>query len=144
MGVVGQLLLGSLLTCSLLLLQREALPHLQSLVIVLLKAIVAIASNLVAPAQNGGQQPQQPGAGAPAAAAAGQNGRVNGAGPGQVGNVPNGVNGAAPKGDLASPSDSDVDEARSREIAAKAVTGILIMLLKWLKISRKFIWFYYS
>lgn len=98
---------------------------------------MAIASNLVPPAQNGGQQPQQPGAGA--GAAAGQNnGRVNGAGPGQVGNVTNGVNGAAPKGDLASPSDSDVDEARSREIAAKAVTGILIMLLKWLKISRKF------
>ncbi|KAK4219266.1 hypothetical protein QBC37DRAFT_461792 [Rhypophila decipiens] len=109
---------------------REALPHLQSLVIVLLKAIVAIASNLVTPAQNGAQQQQQQAVpGAPGA----QNVRPNGAGPGQ--GAPNGVNGAGPKGDLMSPSDSDVDEARSREIAAKAVTGILIMLLKWLKIS---------
>jgi hypothetical protein len=31
--------------------------------------------------------------------------------------------------------DADVDELRSREIAAKAVTGTLILLLKWFKLS---------
>ncbi|KAK3685504.1 protein required for hyphal anastomosis [Podospora appendiculata] len=105
----------------------EALPHLQSLVIVLLKAIVAIASNLAAPQANGQQQ----------AGAAGQNnGRSNG-GPGAQGraaDASNGVNGAA-KADVVSPSDNDMDESRSREIAAKAVTGILVLLLKWLKLS---------
>jgi hypothetical protein len=38
------------------------------------------------------------------------------------------------------PSDLSVDEIeamRSREITAKAVSGILIILLKWFKISRK-------
>jgi len=92
------------------------LPHLQSLVIVLLKQIMAIATNLI----NIPPGPPQGGAG--------QNGgRANG-GPGL-----NGLNG---KADPASPSDSDVDEARGREIAAKAVTGILIQLLKWFKLSR--------
>jgi Domain of unknown function (DUF3402) len=93
-----------------------------------LKAIVAIASNLVPqpPAI-----PQHPGA-------AGQNNaRMNGgAAPGRTQDTPNGANGPA-KGDVASPSDNDVDEIRSREIAAKAVTGTLILLLKWLKLSRK-------
>ncbi|KAK3325516.1 protein required for hyphal anastomosis [Apodospora peruviana] len=113
---------------------REALPHLQSLVIVLLKAIVAIASNLVAPPPPNGQQQQQAGG----AANGLNNGRLNGGGPQAAGrgaqDGPNGNNGAT-RGDLTSPSGDDVDEARSREIAAKAVTGILIMLLKWLKIS---------
>lgn len=31
--------------------------------------------------------------------------------------------------------DADVDELRNREIAAKAVTGTLILLLKWFKLS---------
>ncbi|KAL2023899.1 hypothetical protein VTK56DRAFT_676 [Thermocarpiscus australiensis] len=96
---------------------REALPHLQSLVIVLLKQIVAIATNLVTPASANGQ----PGAGPPSARPNGQS-------------APNSANGAA-KGDPASPLDADVDELRSKEIAAKAVTGILILLLKWLKLS---------
>ncbi|KAK3378437.1 hypothetical protein B0H63DRAFT_479879 [Podospora didyma] len=104
---------------------REALPHLQSLVIVLLKAIVAIASSLVPQPPNGQQHP----------AAGGQiNGRLNWQpGPGRPQDAPNGLNGL--KGELASPSDGDVDEVRSREIAAKAVTGIMVLLLKWLKLS---------
>lgn len=96
------------------------------MVIVLLKAIVAIASNMISP-PNGQQQGGQ-----------GQNGgRANG-GPsqGRAQDAPNGLSGMG-RADVTSPSDSDVDEARSREIAAKAVTGILITLLKWLKISRK-------
>ena len=31
----------------------------------------------------------------------------------------------------------EADSARTREISAKAVSGILLLLLKWLKISRK-------
>jgi hypothetical protein len=97
--------------------QKEALPHLQSVVIVLLKQIMAIASNLASPATANGPQ------GPPSA-------RPNG---GQQ-DAPNGMNGAS-KGDPSSPLDADVDELRNREIAAKAVTGILILLLKWLKLS---------
>jgi hypothetical protein len=33
----------------------------------------------------------------------------------------------------------EVDAARTREITSKAMTGILILLLKWLRVSRKFI-----
>jgi len=81
---------------------------------------MAIATHLI----NAHAPGQQPGI-------IGQNGgRVNG-GPGLV----NAMNGPA-KAEVTSPSDSDVDEARSREIAAKAVTGILITLLKWFKLSR--------
>lgn len=39
------------------------------------------------------------------------------------------------------PSDLPIDEIealRSREITAKAVSGILLVLLKWFKVSRKF------
>ena len=104
-------------------LQKESLPHLQSLVIVLLKAIMAIATNMMAP-PNG-----------PAPGAAPSNGaRPNGQ-PSQP--QQNGTNGPA-KADIGSPSASDADEARSREIAAKAVTGIMIVLLKWFKLSREF------
>lgn len=99
--------------------QKEALPHLQSLVIVLLKQVVAVGNNPVSPATANG-----PGAGPPSARPNGQ------------GQVPNGINGV-PKGEPSSPLDADVDEFRSREIGAKAVTGILILLLKWLKLSRK-------
>lgn len=33
----------------------------------------------------------------------------------------------------------DIEALRSREITAKAVSGILLILLKWFKVSRKFI-----
>lgn len=100
---------------------KEALPQLQSLVIVCLKQVLAIAANLVAAAQ----------AAANGQHAAGQaGGRPHGqnAGPG-----PNG----AGKGEPYSPSDAEFDDLRTREIAAKAATGILLLLLKWLKLSRK-------
>lgn len=95
----------------------------------LLKQIVAIATNLVSPATANGPQ----GNGPPSA-------RPNG-GHGQ--NAPNGVNGAQ-KGEPSSPLDADVDDLRSREITAKAVTGIMILLLKWLKLSRKLFWFHFQ
>ncbi|KAL2132322.1 hypothetical protein VTI74DRAFT_3958 [Chaetomium olivicolor] len=95
---------------------KEALPHLQSLVIVLLKQIAAMSINLVSPATANGPQ------GPPSAHPVRQQ------------NGPNGMNGVS-KGEPSSPLDADVDELRSREIAAKAVTGILILLLKWFKLS---------
>lgn len=96
----------------------EALPHLQSLVVVLLKTIATIASNLMV--QPNGQQPGGPG----------QHNGVPGAGrkDGHHGQA-TGLN------ELLSPSDEQIDATRSREISAKAVTGSLLMLLKWLKLS---------
>ena len=35
------------------------------------------------------------------------------------------------------PTPEEVDAARTREITSKAMTGILLLLLKWLKLSRK-------
>lgn len=90
----------------------------------LLKQVVAVANNMVSPATANGPQ----GAGPP-------NARPNGV---QGLNGLSGINGL-PKGEPSSPLDADVDEMRSREITAKAVTGILVLLLKWLKLSRKFV-----
>lgn len=35
------------------------------------------------------------------------------------------------------PSPEEIDATRTREITAKAMTGILVLLLKWLRLSRK-------
>ncbi|KAK4162773.1 hypothetical protein QBC43DRAFT_345624 [Cladorrhinum sp. PSN259] len=101
---------------------REALPQLQSMVMVCLRQVLAIAANLV------------PGAQGPA------NGQQGGGG--QAGGRPQGgQNGGGPSGLVAkgaepySPSDAEFDDMRTREIAAKAATGILVLLLKWLKLS---------
>lgn len=49
---------------------------------------------------------------------------------------PNGASGPL-SADTAEQSAEEVDAARTREITAKAVTGIMLLLLKWLKLSRK-------
>ena len=86
-----------------------------------------MATNLLVQSPNA-QQQQHPGA-------AGQNNtRANGAGRGQE--APNAGAGAQ-KNEVVSPSDEEIDTARSREISAKAVTGIIVLLLKWFKLSRK-------
>lgn len=36
-------------------------------------------------------------------------------------------------------SPDEIDAVRTREISAKAVSGILLLLLKWQKVSRKWI-----
>lgn len=36
------------------------------------------------------------------------------------------------------PSPEEIDAARTREITSKAMTGILLLLLKWLRLSREF------
>lgn len=91
------------------------------MIIALLKAILSQYSVLVNSPQGPQQVPGMPGQ---------PNTRANGG-------ATNGVNGAA-GGDSGEPSAEDIDASRTREITAKAVTGILLLLLKWLKISRKF------
>lgn len=39
--------------------------------------------------------------------------------------------------DRTDPAIEGLNDARSREISAKAVSGILLLLLKWFKLSRK-------
>jgi hypothetical protein len=107
-------------------LQRDALPHLQSLVIVLLRPILLNVTAIVS------QQPQQ----VPPAMGRGNPGMNGGPAtnrqqqelPGQT----------LPKPPTPELSLEEVDAARMREITSKAMTGILILLLKWLRVSRKF------
>lgn len=62
------------------------------------------------------------------------NGRVNGNGRGQDGS--NGTNGTG-SGDDSDPSPEELDAARTREITQKAVSAIMLLLLKWFKLSRE-------
>lgn len=71
------------------------------------------------------QQPQAPVFGG----APGPNGRTNGA---------NGNNANSGNLDNSEQSAEELDAARTREITAKAVSGIMLLLLKWLKLSRTF------
>lgn len=68
------------------------------------------------------QQPPAP----PFGAMPGANGRVNGASANSSANM-----------DSPDPSPEELDSTRTREITAKAVSGIMLLLLKWLKLSRK-------
>jgi hypothetical protein len=92
-------------------------------VIVLLKAILHNVTAVIAQAAN----QQHPGA-----AHRSQVSNMNGSQPGA-----NGVSGDADNAPAAEPSIGDVDAARTREITAKAATGIILLLLKWFKVSRE-------
>lgn len=70
------------------------------------------------------QQPSAP----PYGAMPGANGRVNGTSTNSSANM-----------DSPELSPEELDSARTREITAKAVSGIMLLLLKWLKLSRKFL-----
>ncbi|KAK4228214.1 hypothetical protein QBC38DRAFT_415069 [Podospora fimiseda] len=102
----------------------DALPQLQSMVMVCIRQVIAIAANLQAVAQA-------------------QQGQGGGGGGGQQGNRQQqqqqgqnlGGGGRAKGPEPYSPSDAEFDDQRTREIAAKAATGIMILLLKWLKLS---------
>jgi hypothetical protein len=59
-------------------------------------------------------------------------------GAGRGKDAPNGAAAAFKNNEILSPSDEQIDAARGREISAKAVTGTLVLLLKWLKLSRMF------
>ncbi|KAH7152394.1 hypothetical protein B0J13DRAFT_262415 [Dactylonectria estremocensis] len=101
---------------------RDALPHLQSLVIVLLRPILINVTAIVA------QQPQQ----MPPGMGRGNNPGMNG---GPMGNKPQEMPGQNGMREAPEPSPEEVDAARTREITSKAMTGILLLLLKWLKLS---------
>lgn len=45
--------------------------------------------------------------------------------------------GQSPLADAPELSPEEMDAARTREITSKAMTGILLLLLKWLRLSRK-------
>ncbi|KAF2097517.1 N1221-domain-containing protein [Rhizodiscina lignyota] len=99
---------------------KNGLPHLQSVVMVFLRVILSNVTALIT--QMNGQNGLQSGF----QFQEGQNGDSS------KGDLANGTNGAH----AAQPSSMDeLDTSRSHEITAKAVSGILIMLLKWFKIS---------
>ncbi|KAH6715055.1 pheromone-dependent cell cycle arrest protein-like protein Far11 [Leptodontidium sp. MPI-SDFR-AT-0119] len=106
---------------------QNSIPHLQSLVIVLLKAVLANVTALITQPV-GQQQGLQP------AFRSDVNLRGNG---------PQGQNrqqdpASIPLPTTVDPSELPIEEIealRSREITAKAVSGILLMLLKWFKVS---------
>lgn len=79
---------------------------------------------------NGQQHPGMPGSG--------NNTRINGGIPALNRSMDSGagVNGHASL-DTNDSSLEDLDAARGREIEAKAATGIILLLLKWLKLSRE-------
>ncbi|KKY35553.1 putative required for hyphal anastomosis [Diaporthe ampelina] len=99
----------------------NSLPILQSISMTLIKSIIAHWTVVMT------QQPQG------SFGVQGQNnGRVNGNVRGQDG--PNGTNGAG-SGDDGEPSPEELDAARTREITQKAVSAIMLLLLKWFKLS---------
>ncbi|OAQ97279.1 hypothetical protein LLEC1_01738 [Akanthomyces lecanii] len=98
---------------------HQALPHLQSLVIVLLRPVFANVAAIVA--QQGPQGPHM------------NQGMPGRNGPGMNGG-PNAENGK-PEAEAPELSPEEVDAARTREITTKAMSGILVLLLKWLRLS---------
>jgi hypothetical protein len=108
--------------------QQGSLPHLQSLVIVLLKAVLANVTALITHPL--GVAPQS-------AIAPGYRSDMNLRNghlprPSDPANVP------LPNNlDASEMSIEDIEALRSREITAKAISGILLILLKWFKVSRK-------
>lgn len=113
------------------------MPYLQSLVIVLLKVVLANVTALVT--QSG--QPEGPNGVAPTAPMQDQtNGDGQAPGPhreanGRPGGGSGDEEGEEDKGVVM--SWEEIDGMRMREITAKAVSGILLLLLKWFKISRE-------
>ena len=101
--------------------QRIALPNLQSLIIVLIKAILAHVTSLVT--QSSGTNGLQSGF----QFQDNQNGTT--AGRPDI----NGVNGHS----NTVATNEELDTMRTQEVLDKAVTGTLMLLLKWFKVSRK-------
>ena len=96
---------------------RDSLPHMQSVIIVLLKAVLNQVTELVTKSGNGlGAGIQFPN----------ENGIANSAKP-----VENGI----ATGDYGAENTAEeVDRLRSQEIAAKALSGFTLVLLKWFKV----------
>ncbi|KAK2023045.1 N1221-domain-containing protein [Colletotrichum zoysiae] len=105
---------------------KESLPHLQSLVIVLLRPILLNVTAVLSQPAAAQQHPSMAGRGA-----TGMNG---GPGPNrqQQAQDPSSAQ-SGPEPPEMTPE--EVDAARSREITTKAITAILLLLLKWLRVS---------
>ena len=113
--------------------QHENLPHLQSIVVVFWKLVFSHVSSLVA--QNG-QDRLQNGASFP------EDGSNEPQGKRRLPNSSAGINAMA-NGQLSENEDGtdpvveELNGLRSREITTKAVSGVLLILLKWFKLSRE-------
>ena len=114
--------------------QYENLPHLQSIVVVFWKLVFSHVSNLVA--QNG-RDGVQNGLSFPDDGANEAQGK-------RKGNTKSSLNiSAMTNGQLAESEDGtdpvveELNALRSREITTKAVSGVLLILLKWFKLSRE-------
>jgi len=110
--------------------QQDSIPHFQSLVIVLLKAILANVTALITQ-PIGGQQNNMP--------SYRSDPNLRAGGPGQPMNRQQDP-ASIPLPNSADPLEmpiEDIEALRSREITAKAVSGILLVILKWFKVSRK-------
>lgn len=102
--------------------QRIALPNLQSLVIILIKAVLAHVTTLVTQSstanglQSGFQfQESQNGTTSGRPDINGTNGHIN-----------------------TVATNEEIDALRTQEVLDKAVTGTLVLMLKWFKVSRKY------
>ncbi|PHH84780.1 hypothetical protein CDD83_1404 [Cordyceps sp. RAO-2017] len=105
---------------------KEALPHLQSLVIVLLRPILVNVTAIVT------QQAAQMSNGMVGRS---NNVGMNGGGGGPAMQKVPDMAGQMPRTEEPELSPEEIDAARTREITAKAMTGILLLLLKWLRVS---------
>lgn len=109
--------------------QRDTLPNLQSVVMVLWKILLSSVSALVA--QNG--QNGLPN-GFPEDGEAPNRKRPNHDSSAHLNGVANGQ--LADNEDGTDPVVEELNGVRSREITSKAVSGVLLLLLKWFKLSR--------
>jgi hypothetical protein len=110
-------------------LQRNALPNLQSLIIVLIKAILAHVTALVT--QSSGANGLQSGF----QFQDNQNGTTSGR-PDM-----NGINGTNGHSNPVA-TNEELEAMRTQEVLDKAVTGSLVLILKWFKVSREFVTYY--
>ena len=113
--------------------QSETLPDLQSVVMVLWRVLLSNVSALVA--QNG--QNGLPN-GFPEDGDAGGRKRTNPNSSAHLNEMSNGH--LANNEDGTDPIIEELNAIRSREITAKAVSGTLLALLKWFRVSRKSYW----
>jgi len=104
---------------------RDGLPHLQSLIMVLLKTILSTVTALITQTANG--QNSAPGNFTFPEAPNGTSAHKP-----ETNGVMNGLN-----LDAAHVSTEELDAVRIQEVTAKAASGILVLLLKWFKVSRK-------
>ena len=111
--------------------KRNALPHLQSLIVVLWKVAFANVSSMVA--QNGSNGlPNGFSLGEDSAEA--PNKRKQNSSMNNMNGVEHGR--LVDNGDGLDPEVEDLNATRTREISFKAISGTLITLLKWFKLSR--------